>query len=120
MRRAIYQKIRVVTTPMDVILLALLLFQVGSGIGISLTYRWGTAWYVQIVSPYFLSLVKLDPNTQLMASMPLLVKLHALNAFLLVAIIPFTRLVHLLTLPIGYIWRPYQRVEWYDKKKGAR
>ena len=35
------------------------------------------------------------------------VQLHAIVAFLLFAIWPFTRLVHVFSAPVGYLWRPY-------------
>lgn len=33
-----------------------------------------------------------------------------LHGFLLIALFPFTRLVHLVALPFWYPWRPYQVV----------
>ena len=35
-----------------------------------------------------------------------------LGGFLLIALFPFSRLVHVVTVPIGYLWRPYQVVIW--------
>jgi nitrate reductase gamma subunit len=37
----------------------------------------------------------------------------------LILLLPFTRLVHLLTFPITYLWRPYQVVIW-NRKKATR
>jgi nitrate reductase gamma subunit len=51
-----------------------------------------------------------------MASLPLLVKIHAVAAFALVAIFPFTRLVHMVAVPLAYLWRPYQIVMWHRRK----
>jgi menaquinol-cytochrome c reductase iron-sulfur subunit len=34
------------------------------------------------------------------------------NAFVIIALFPFTRLVHIFTLPLSYLWRPYQVVIW--------
>ncbi|WP_263008673.1 respiratory nitrate reductase subunit gamma [Nonomuraea phyllanthi] len=42
-----------------------------------------------------------------MAGAPPLFQLHALSAPVLFAIWPFTRLVHLLTAPVGHLTRPY-------------
>jgi nitrate reductase gamma subunit len=41
------------------------------------------------------------------------VKLHIVNAFFLVAVFPFTRLVHILVIPNPYLWRKPQVVRWY-------
>src|SRR5699024_1545672 len=48
---------------------------------------------------------QLDPG--LMVNAPMTFKAHAVVAFLLFAIWPFTRLVHVFSAPIGYLWRPY-------------
>ncbi|MFI6596618.1 respiratory nitrate reductase subunit gamma [Nonomuraea sp. NPDC050536] len=63
--------------------------------------------YRATVSPWFRSIFLLQPRPELMAGAPLLFQLHALSALLLFAIWPFTRLVHMLTAPIGYLTRPY-------------
>ncbi len=48
--------------------------------------------------------------------MPLMIQLHIINAFLILALFPFTRLVHIIVAPLHYINRPYQRVMWnYDR-----
>lgn len=114
-RRGVNPRIRTMTSPMDITLLAFLAFQVLTGVGIAIFYRWGSAWFVDTAAPYFWSLAKLSPQVEYMASLPLLVKIHAASAFTLVALIPFTRLVHMLAIPIGYLWRPYQRVMWYSR-----
>jgi nitrate reductase gamma subunit len=63
--------------------------------------------YRSTVSPWFRSVFALQPEAGLMAGAPLLFQLHALSALVLFAIWPFTRLVHMLTAPIGYLTRPY-------------
>src|SRR5690606_41750358 len=62
--------------------------------------------YRTTVSPWFRSIFYLRPQGELMADAPLLFQLHALSALVLFAIWPFTRLVHMLTAPIGYLTRP--------------
>jgi nitrate reductase gamma subunit len=42
-----------------------------------------------------------------MADAPLGFQLHALVAFALFALWPFTRLVHVFSAPVGYLTRPY-------------
>ncbi|MAF84934.1 MAG: respiratory nitrate reductase subunit gamma [Dehalococcoidales bacterium] len=116
LRRGTNPRIRVVTSGMDLVLLLLLLFQVITGDAIAVLYRWGTAWFVQTAAPYFLSLAKFSPEVGYMASLPLLVKVHAVNTAVLLAIVPFTRMVHMVTIPVAYLWRPYQVVTWYRRK----
>jgi len=52
--------------------------------------------------------------------MPLVIKLHVALAFVIVLLIPFTRLVHLLVFPLSYLWRPYQKVVWNWNRKKVR
>ncbi|WP_431898859.1 respiratory nitrate reductase subunit gamma [Nonomuraea sp. bgisy101] len=63
--------------------------------------------YRTTISPWFRSIFYLQPDPELMAGAPPLFQLHALSALLLFALWPFTRLVHMLTAPIGYLTRPY-------------
>lgn len=118
-RRVSNTRIQAVTSKMDVVLLVMLLFQVISGLWVALAYRWGSDWYVSVAVPWMWSLIKLNPDTAAMAQLPLMLKLHALNAFALVAVFPFTRLVHITTVPFTYIWRPYQVVIWM-RRGGAK
>ena len=111
-RRARTPRIRVVTTRWDVLLLAILVVQIATGVFTAVFYRWGSAWYVQTATPYLVSLGRLSPDIALVASLPLMVKLHIASAFGLILVLPMTRLIHLLAVPIGYLWRPYQLVVW--------
>ena len=117
-RRMTSPRIRAVTSTMDVIVLLLLLVQVGLGVYTALFYRWGSSWYATSAVPYLYSLFTLQPNLQMIAPLPLVVKLHMMNAYLLVAVFPFSRLIHMLAVPIHYLWRPYQQVIWnYDRRR---
>lgn len=117
-RRITNPRIRAVTSWMDLVVLALLLAQVVTGLWVAITLRWGSAWYVSTMVPYLKSVLMLSPKVELMASMATVVKVHVFGAILIVAILPFTRLVHFLVPPISYLWRPYQVVIWnWDRKK---
>lgn len=63
--------------------------------------------YRESVSPWFRSLFVLQPDVTSMAAAPLSFHLHTLVGMLLFAIWPFTRLVHALTAPVHYLFRPY-------------
>lgn len=111
-RRLTVSRVTAVTSTMDWVLLVLLLVQVGLGIWIALGYRWGSEWYVHTAVPWLHSLITLDPEPAHMTPLPMVVKLHALGGFLLIALFPFTRLVHVVTVPVAYLWRSYQLVVW--------
>jgi len=118
-RRLTSPRVRAVTTRMDVVLLVLLLAQVVFGLYTAIFQRWGSWWYLSNAVPYLTSLVKLQPQIQYAATLPFITQLHTLNAFLLVALFPFTRLVHIVTFPITYLGRPYQTVVW-NRRKGEQ
>jgi len=63
--------------------------------------------YRETVSPWFRSIFSLQPRPDLMAAAPLGFRLHALSAWALFAFWPFSRLVHVFSMPLGYLTRPY-------------
>ena len=119
-RRLGNAKLRVVTSPMDIVALLLLLVGIVTGIWIAVFYRWGSDWYWQMATPYLWSLVLVSPEPQYVTSLPLVAQVHVLNAFLLLLVFPFTRLVHAVTVPIAYLWRPWQLVRWYRRGAAAQ
>lgn len=119
-RRATESKIRIVTGVSDWILYGMLLLQVVSGIYVALFHPWGSSWFAATVSPYLWSLLKLNPDIAAIAAMPLSVKLHIINAYILIGFFPFTRLVHVLVMPNPYLWRKPQVVRWYRRPRPAR
>jgi nitrate reductase gamma subunit len=120
MRRHRSARVRAVTSRMDIAVLLLLLIQVALGVFIAVFYRWGSSWYAVSLVPYLRSLILLQPDIQMIVPLPVGVKLHILNAYLLVAIFGFSRLVHMLVVPIHYLWRPYQVVVWNWNRKRIR
>ena len=116
LRRGTNPRVRAVTSAMDLVLLLLLLLSVITGVGTAIFYRWGSGWYVQIVAPYLRSLFTFSLEVEYMASLPLLVKIHAVAAFVILAVFPFTRMVHMLSAPLAYPWRPYQIVMWRRRR----
>lgn len=119
-RRVARSDLRRVTSVGDWVLLALLLVQIGSGIGVALTYPWGSSWFAAVAAPYLWSLVKLSPEVNYVAALPVMVKLHIVTAYLLIGFFPFTRLVHVLVAPVPYLWRKPQLVRWYGRLPAAR
>jgi nitrate reductase gamma subunit len=111
-RRITRRRIRLVTSGMDTVIELVLLAQVGLGVWIALGYRWGYYWFASDLSPYLWSILKLNPKIDAVAAMPWVIKIHVAGAFLILGLIPFSRLVHFLVAPFHYIWRPYQRVIW--------
>jgi nitrate reductase gamma subunit len=90
------------------------------GCWIALGYRWGASWFASDLSPYLWSIAKFDPRIDAINAMPLVIKAHIVGAFVIVGLIPFTRLMHFLVAPLHYLFRPYQQVMWYWDRKRIR
>ncbi|HLZ36556.1 MAG TPA: respiratory nitrate reductase subunit gamma [Mycobacteriales bacterium] len=76
--------------------------------------------YRETVAPWFRSIFYFRPRPELMTVTPLGFQLHALAAWVLFAMWPFTRLVHAFSAPIGYLWRPYIVYRSRTPRLGAR
>ncbi len=118
-RRLSNSRMLAVTTIMDWILLAALLAQVVMGLWIALLYRWGSEWYLHTAVPWLVSLALFNPKIEYVSALPWIVRLHMLGAFTIIALFPFTRLVHLISVPLSYLWRPYQVVIWNRRAPAA-
>ena len=99
------------TTPMDKVMYAFLATVIALGMwntvaGSIMTID-GEYDYRLGVSVWFRSFLAINPDASLMADAPLGFQLHALVAFGLFALWPFTRLVHVFSAPLGYLTRPY-------------
>ncbi|HNP15151.1 MAG: respiratory nitrate reductase subunit gamma [Cryobacterium sp.] len=121
-RRGAVRRITRVTTVMDVVMyvflagalvlgtIAVIQFQV---LGEGYDYR-GT------VSPWTRSLILFQPDASLMVGVPLIFQLHVLCSTALFLIWPYTRLVHVLSVPVWYLFRPYVVYRSRDDHRGAR
>ena len=72
-------------------------------LGYSIVY--GPYEYRATVGPWIRSVLSLQPDTALMAGVPLLLQVHIVLAFALFGLSPFTRLIHIYSIPIGYLAR---------------
>ena len=70
-------------------------------------------------SVWYRALPRLQPRPELMADAPIGFQLHALVAFGLFALWPFTRLVHVFSAPVGYLTRPYVVYRSRDERVGT-
>ncbi len=102
----------------DRILYLLLVTQVVAGIYIAVLHPWGSSWFAASATPYLMSILKLNPDITYVMALPFMVKLHIVNAYLVVGFFPFTRLVHILVVPNPYFWRKPQVVRWNWRPRG--
>ena len=76
--------------------------------------------YREGVSVWYRSFLAFQPRPDLMGHAPIGFQLHALVAFGLFALWPFTRLVHVFSAPLGYLTRPYIVYRSRDLQLGNR
>jgi nitrate reductase gamma subunit len=105
-RRLRVARVRATTTRSDLVLYPVLAVTIVLGM---LATAWGSAvdehLYRETVSPWFRGIFAFDPDGSLMTGAPFLFQAHAFTSWLLLAIWPFTRLVHAWSIPVAYLRR---------------
>ncbi|MGW3290586.1 respiratory nitrate reductase subunit gamma [Streptomyces sp. NPDC001002] len=96
------------TTVNDKLMYVVLLAAIAMGMIAKLTHASGDGYnYRQSIAPWARSLFTLQPKTELMAGVPVLYQIHAVIGMTLIALVPYTRLVHMFSAPVQYLFRPY-------------
>lgn len=108
-RRVIVPRVRAATSRMDVLVFFLLTAIIGLGIWETTFFNWlgGGYDYRDSVAIWFRGIFLFDPHPAVMAAAPAVYQAHAIAAWFLFAVWPFTRLVHAWSYPILYLVRPY-------------
>ncbi|HJV18004.1 MAG TPA: respiratory nitrate reductase subunit gamma [Bacillales bacterium] len=108
-RRFTVKRIFINSTFRDVLVLVLLVLVIVSGFVNTIWYTGrGIAFeYRATIGPWFRSILSLSPMPKLMIDAPIGFKIHIVSAFLLFGIWPFTRLVHVWSLPLEYLTRKF-------------
>jgi len=101
-RRLFITRIRLMTTVSDFVILIGFVFV--SGVGTYAVF-FGHFYVLDTVAPWIRGIVTLQPDPSLMATVPIVYKIHILAALLLLAFSPFSRLVHIWSAPIFYLFR---------------
>jgi nitrate reductase gamma subunit len=118
-RRLFDSRIRKTSSPADIAVLLILLAQLSLGlltIPLSLGHLDG-AMMVRFMN-YVQGIVTLRPGeAEQIVAVPAIFKLHMFLGFTIFLIFPFTRLVHVWSMPLGYLARRYQVVR--TKRRAA-
>ena len=106
-RRVGIKRVRVSSTPSDFLTLGLLLGVMGLGMAdtVGYTVMFGPYDYRDTIGAWFRGLVTLSPDASLMASAPLSFQVHVLAGLTFFMLLPFTRLVHMFSVPFHYLNR---------------
>jgi len=121
-RRGTVRRVTLATTVMDKVMYLFLAGTIVFGTAATILYQvFGGGYdYRGSISPWVRSLLLAQPDPSLMANVPLLFQLHVLSATALFLLWPFTRLVHVFSVPVGYLVRPYIVYRSRDQHQGAR
>jgi nitrate reductase gamma subunit len=108
----------------DAVFYALLFMLLLSGSLTAILFRWGSAWGVQTLTPYALSLVHGQPAVGLIVNLPYLVRLHVFASFASLALFPATSLartpIALFRCGLARASAPVHRLVDFSGKVGAR
>lgn len=117
-RRTKIRRIRMTTSLADVLVFVLLAILIVLGNVETFGYNvFGEGYnYRLTVGPWFRS-IWFDPQPSLMSDTPIAYQLHSAIPWLLYALWPFSRLVHVWSYPLQYLGRPYIL---YRSRHGAR
>jgi nitrate reductase gamma subunit len=114
-RRISVARVRSASTPMDYLVLVVILISALTGVLTAVLYRYGSFWFPAVMTPYLWSILTLQPRPELIRDLPFWTQLHVFNFWLFLAVFPVSRLVHIITVPLGYALRPWQIVIWVRK-----
>ena len=105
LKRRFYQnRVRAVTTVNHYVTLILLFIAIGSGLYNVLL---GGYDVLTSVAPWIRSIVILRPDPALIAPVPFSYKLHVVSGLAILGFSPFTRLVHIWSVPLWYMIRRF-------------
>ncbi|MEC1681236.1 respiratory nitrate reductase subunit gamma [Bacillus mojavensis] len=107
-RRLFDKRIRKTSSPSDILILILLLFMMLTGVAATFLNIDSRGFdYRTTIGPWFREIFLFRPDASLMESVPLWFKLHIMIGYIVFILWPFTRLVHVFSLPLKYLTRSY-------------
>ncbi|QEV21289.1 respiratory nitrate reductase subunit gamma [Streptomyces alboniger] len=106
------------TTANDKLMYLVLFAAIVLGMVAKLTHASGDGYnYRDSIAPWARSLFTLRPDIDRMTGVPALYEIHAVVGMVLFALVPFTRLVHMFSAPLQYLFRPYVVYRARDPKR---
>lgn len=116
-RRLFVPRVKATTSMVDWVALVLLGIMVVLGIAATALNAPAGHEYRETISVWFRSLFTGSADVSVAEQAPVIFQVHAIAAWLLFLVWPFTRLVHAWSYPLWYLWRPY--VVYRDRRAHA-
>ena len=113
-RRMYHPRVRANSRFMDIFILDLILVTLGVGlltIPVSIYHAFnGDASVMVALAEWVQSMLAFNSQTEYLSGVGFIYKLHLFLGMSVFFLFPFTRLVHVWSMPLGYMFRPYQIV----------
>ncbi|ATH91840.1 nitrate reductase [Bacillus glycinifermentans] len=107
-RRTADKRIRKTSSAGDLITLVTLLFMLATGLASTFLNIDSKGFdYRTTIGPWFRNIFLFKPDASLMESVPLWFKIHIVVGYAVFIVWPFTRLVHVFSMPLKYLTRSY-------------
>lgn len=107
-RRLTNARVRRTSSFGDMLSIILLTLIVVAGMSATLFNMRGSEFdYRETIGPWMRGVLTFRPDYTLMKEVPVIFKIHVILGLSLFAVFPFTRLVHMLSIPITYLKRSY-------------
>jgi nitrate reductase gamma subunit len=104
-RRITKERILATTTLNDFVTVGLLFFVVATGFANVVSGLYEHFDILTTIAPWLRGIVTLTPDPTLMLQVPFRFKVHILAVFTLIGFWPFSRLVHVWSIPLTYVFR---------------
>ncbi|HET7173316.1 MAG TPA: respiratory nitrate reductase subunit gamma [Nocardioidaceae bacterium] len=115
-RRLFVPRVRAQTSKVDWVALIALGVMVGLGIAVTAINAPMGFDYRSTIAVWFRGLFAGNASVSLAEQAPVVFQVHAVAAWVLFLLWPFTRLVHAWSYPLWYLWRPY--IVYRSKRAG--
>lgn len=108
-RRLDNKRVRATSSISDIVIAILLFSEIALGLYNTFGFNLfiGGFDYRDNLAPWLRGLLIFKPDASLMEEVPLVFQLHVIIAFAIFAVWPFTRLVHVWSLPLEYLTRSF-------------
>jgi nitrate reductase gamma subunit len=101
-RRMTHSRVRAASTMNDAFTIGALVMVIGTGV---YNVLFGHYNVLYTVAPWIRGVVTFTPDPGLMRSVPISYKVHVLSALALLGFSPFSRLIHIWSAPLAYLFR---------------
>lgn len=102
-RRLARDNVRATTVPMDIVVILFIMFQALTGGYQDYAGRWDA---LEVVGSWARGIFACSPQPEVLAEMPLYIKIHIVCGLAIFAMIPFSRLIHFFSIPLAWFARP--------------